>query len=288
MQRVNAEYADRVSSILNNAIDKLSLNGDSAVKTSKLEKSLEALKVATLSVLFQDETVRSDVHKFECEQRTKSNELCRLQAKLCNMREARETRRAELDTELSALKMQFDGIRHQLVSEQDSREQKEISALESLQTSFEKEFEAMKNEKNELLKEHTDARSSYVENELSIRTRISTLKTDIQKQRLDYETLSQSKLTDIESVRRHLEQQKRQQYELENHFKLIDTNNTMKAQEEEQLRKVAELEVLAAALLCDGAIALQKVWRGMKDRKLIATMKSKRSKKGDKLNKKKK
>ena len=58
-------------------------------------------------------------------------------------------------------------------------------------------------------------------------------------------------------------------------------------QEEEQLKKVAALEDMAKALLDDGAIALQKVWRGSKDRKLVASMTSKQSKKGGKSKKKK-
>jgi tetrahydromethanopterin S-methyltransferase subunit A len=110
---------------------------------------------------------------------------------------------------------------------------------------------------------------------------------EIEKLRYDHEIVSKAKLTDIESIRAKLEQQKKEQRALENHFKMVDLNNAMKLQEEEQLRKVAALEDIAKVLLDDGAIALQKVWRGSKDRKLVATMKSKQSKKGGKSKKRK-
>ncbi|KAL3757324.1 hypothetical protein ACHAWU_008485 [Discostella pseudostelligera] len=287
MQRANAEFADRVSNILNDAIGKLSLNSDGSPETSTLGKNLEALKIATLSVLFQDETLRTDIHKFECEQSTKNDELCRLQTKLRTMREAREERRAELDNELSVLRKLFNEKQQQLAHEQGLSEQSEVLALGSQQSLFENELEALKQEQQELLKQQADARSSYTENESNIRTNISRLRTEIHQLSYDHEIVSKAKLTDIETIRANLEQQKKEQRELENHFKMVDLNNAMKMQEEEQLKKVAALEDMAKALLDDGAIALQKVWRGSKDRKLVASMKSKQSKKGGKSKKKK-
>lgn len=287
MQRANAEYADRVSNILNDTVGKLSQISDGSPETSTLGKNLEALKVATLSVLFQDETLRSDIHKFECEQSTKHDELCRLQTKLRTMREAREERRAELDNELSVLRTQITEKQRQLAHEQGLSEQREVLASGLQQTSFENEFEVLKQEKQELLKKQADARSSCTDTESNICTNISRLKMEIEKLRYDHEIVSKAKLTDIESIRAKLEQQKKEQRALENHFKMVDLNNAMKLQEEEQLRKVAALEDIAKVLLDDGAIALQKVWRGSKDRKLVATMKSKQSKKGGKSKKRK-
>lgn len=52
--------------------------------------------------------------------------------------------------------------------------------------------------------------------------------------------------------------------------------------------QVLELEKKAEALLDNGATGLQKLWRGLKDRKLVSKMKSKKKKgKGGKKKKKK-
>ncbi len=287
MQQVNAEYAERVSTILNKAIVGLSQSSDGSAETLQLVKNLDALKTATMSAVLQDETLRSDIHKFECELSTKNDELCGLQSKLGTMREARSERRTELDNELSILRTTFNEKQREMVKEHDLIEQSELSELRRQQTSFEEEFEVMNEKKQGLLKQRTDAKLSFTEKESNIRCNISRLKLDIQKFSQDHETASRAKLSDIASIQNQLEQQKKQQRKIENHFKMVDLNNVMKEQEEEQLRKVAELEEMATALLSDGAIALQKVWRGSKDRKLVATMKCKQSKKGGKSKKKK-
>jgi chromosome segregation ATPase len=286
MQRVNTEYADRVSTILEKAIVGLSRISDGSAETLKLVKNLEALR-ATVSVLFQDETLRPDIHKLECELSTKNGELRRLQSKLDTMREARSERRAELDNELSVLRTTFDEKQSEMVKEQDLIEQRELSELRRLQTSFEEEFKGMNEKKQRLLKQSADAILSFTEKESSIRCNISRLNLDIQKLSQDHETASKAKVSDIASIQTQLEQLKKQQRKIENHFKMVDLNNKMKEQEKEQLRKVDELEEMATALLCDGAIALQKVWRGSKDRKLVGTMKSKQPTKGGKSKKKK-
>lgn len=296
MHRANAEYADRVSNILSNAIGKLSMRSDDSAETfgcvrstknDELCRLLEKLCTMRKSALFQDESLRSDIHKYECEQRTKNNELSRFQTKLCTMRQAREDRRAELDKELSLLRAQFNEMQHRMAKEQELVEQGELSDLSNQQTLFEKEVEAMMQEKQVLLKQLADSNYSFTEQESSIRSNISRLMFDIQKLSCDHDAASKTKLSDIDSIRAHLEQQRMQQRKLEKHFKMVDLNNAMKQHEEEQLRKIAELDDMATSLLGNGAIALQKVWRGSKDRKLVATIKSKQAKKSGKSKKKK-
>ena len=59
---------------------------------------------------------------------------------------------------------------------------------------------------------------------------------------------------------------------------MIDMNRAKTKQEDEQLRAVDVLEKNAMSLLCDGAVALQKLWRGRKDRALAAAEKNKKTK----------
>ena len=75
---------------------------------------------------------------------------------------------------------------------------------------------------------------------------------------------------------------------MEERFNRVDRYSVIKKQKEEQLRTVNELEEKATVLLNKGAVGLQKLWRGGKERELVAKMKSKKKKKGGKSKKKKK
>ncbi len=59
---------------------------------------------------------------------------------------------------------------------------------------------------------------------------------------------------------------------------MTDMNRAKAKQEDEQLRAVDELEQNAMSLLCDGDVALQKLWCGRKDRALAAAEKIRRLK----------
>ena len=65
---------------------------------------------------------------------------------------------------------------------------------------------------------------------------------------------------------------------LQNHFDLIDENERIRLEEEATLRRVIELEQEADRILNHGATQLQKLYRGMRDRAVVAQLKSKKSK----------
>jgi hypothetical protein len=101
----------------------------------------------------------------------------------------------------------------------------------------------------------------------------------MQKRLHDYEAVAKAKQTDIDAVGLQLGQQKALRLEYENHFTKVDMNKANRKQEDERLRAVHKLEQRAVSLLCDGAVALQKLWRGRKDRALAAAVKNKKAKK---------
>mmetsp|Transcript_17879 Transcript_17879/g.32323 ORF Transcript_17879/g.32323 Transcript_17879/m.32323 type:complete len:297 (+) Transcript_17879:72-962(+) len=288
MQRVNAEYANRVTKVLDNAIGSLkNCSDDGAAQfDSCLVDELESLRneisdTLTLT-LVDDESLRSDIRKFECERSTSEEAFVKLRTKLRNMREEREERRVELEDELSELKKVFDEKKISLVKEQDLKDQSELTELESQREIFEKEWKVLEEKRDEVCMQYEGISHCYTIKESKLQDTIASLKMDIQKLSQDHETAISIEYTAIESERTQLEQHKKRRCGLDDHFKRVDVNNAIKKREEEQLRMVCELEEKAMALLDDGAIGLQKLWRGVKERELVAKMKSKKKKKGGK------
>ena len=275
--------AKLVTTVLNNAIHSFSLGGDDIAPTANLVQIVEAIRTEialSLSLtLLQEESLRSDLIKFECEQSTKNDELTAKTKKLWEMRKEREERRVELENELSGLKNLFDDKRHEMDDMHKLREEKVLKELESQRATFDREVDVLKGKKNELVKQHNDQRAAFADKELNLRANISSLKIDMQQRSHDHEVVVKEKQMDIEAVWAQLGEQNAQRLELEEHFKMIDMNRAKAKQEDEQLRAVDELEQNAMSLLCDGAVALQKLWRGRKDRALAAAEKNKKTKK---------
>jgi hypothetical protein len=206
----------------------------------------------------------------------------KLQVKLKGMREEREERRTELSNELSELKNVFEEKRGALVEDQHAKEQMELSDLAAQREAFEKEWIALEEKRDEVSKQYQNNCRHYADEKSSLHATVSSLKTDIEKIKNDHKVEMTVKQKEVESGQAQLEQQKGRRLELEEHFSRVDANNAIKKQEEEKLRMAK-----ATALLDKGATGLQKLWRGMKERALVAKMKSKaKKKKGGKKKKK--
>ena len=275
--------AKRVTTVLNNTIQSLSLGGHDTAHTASLVQNLEAIRTemaTSLSLtLLQEESLRSDLIKFECEQSTKNDELSVLQTKLSCMRKAREERRVELENELSGLNKLSDEKRHVMVDMHKLKEESVVRELESQRATFDREVDALKEKKDEFAEQYINQRAAFADKELKLGANISSLNIDTQKRVHDYEALAKAKQTDIDTVQLQLGQQKALRLELENHLTKVDMNKTNRKQEGERFRAVHELEQNAVSLLCDGAVALQKLWRGRKDRALVKNKKTKKKKK---------
>ena len=307
MKRINLEYANRVTSTLNKAIDSL---GD-----SELANDLANLRDNTRHTLSltcqEEEALRSDTRRYSCEQSTKHEELIRLEKKLAAMQEEREERRTELQDTLSEIKTQFDSRYQALVREQD--EKSEEAELETQRIDFKAEYEALQTTKSEASKQSEEQQSRYANEESQLLTTISSLKSSLHQLSSDHEESTLAKQTQIEELQGQFEQENKRRIELEEHFKRVDLDNARKKAEDDKINEVSivetcelnlpqlhvenlnmhisfqvlELEKKAEALLDNGATGLQKLWRGLKDRKLVSKMKSKK-KKGKSGKKKKK
>mmetsp|Transcript_41320 Transcript_41320/g.86738 ORF Transcript_41320/g.86738 Transcript_41320/m.86738 type:complete len:297 (-) Transcript_41320:540-1430(-) len=295
MQRINAEYANRVAKVLDNTIGSLkscSDEVDDEFDSSRLVHELQTLRTEifdTLTLtLVEDESLRSDTRKFQCERSTKNDELVKLQRKLLDMREEREERRVELEQELQDL---HNVLQTKLVCMSEEREERKAKTEHELNT-ISKDAQVkratLEGKRDEVRTQREAQRHSYADEEAQLRDVISSLKFDKQNLSHDHDAAMSILNTTMEMERSQLEQQKERRYALEEHFKLVDMNKAVIKKDEDQLRRVSELEEKAAALLDNGAVSLQKLWRGVKERELVAKMKSKKKKKGKKGGKKKK
>jgi chromosome segregation ATPase len=276
--------AESVTAVLDQAIHSiLSLGGDDNVRLVLNLESIRNDMSSSLSLTQnQEELLRRDIIKLECEESTENDELTRLQTKLSSMRQERDERRIELQNESTALSTQVDEKRHNILEMQSLKEQAVLKEMESQRARFNVDMDALNEKKNELTMQYSDTRNSFAEKERCLEASISTLKLDMQKTVHSFEATAKEKRVEVDAITREIARQAMHICELENTIKLISLNNIAKREEEKKLNELKEVEKKAMSLLGRGATALQKVWRGRKARNIVTELKTKKSKKGKK------
>ena len=292
MKRVNTEYSNRVKDAIDSSVCLLKNGSTDDSIAIDLVDDLKLLLVQIsdkLGITANDENVfRSDRTRFDCEQSTKIKELDRLETKLESMRQERQDRRDELEEEMEEVTMVFDEKKAALNQEQQEKERSEILELESQRMISAKEL-AVLTEKNDNLVAANEKQimAVYAEEKTCQQTIVDKINIDIQTLQL-FELEIASTKADVKSAEAKLKQEQQCRIALEEHFARVDANNAVKKLEDDCLRRVLKFESKASALLVDGAIALQKLFRGARDRAFVAKMKSKKKKKGGKGGKEKK
>ena len=293
MKRVNTEYSNRVKDAIDSSVCLLKNSSTDDSIAIDLVDDLKLLLVQIsdkLGITANDENVfRSDRTRFDCEQSTKIKELNRLETKLESMRQERQDRRDELQEEMEELTTIFDEKKAALNLEQQEKERSEILELESQRMISAKEL-AVLTEKNDNLVAANEKQimAVYAEEKTCQQTIVDKINIDIKTLSCNHELDIASTKADVKSVEAQLKQEQQRRIALEEHFARVDANNAVKKLENDCLRRVLKLESKASALLDDGATALQKLFRGTRDRALVAKMKSKKKKKGGKGGKGKK
>ncbi|KAL9190767.1 hypothetical protein ACHAXT_000473 [Thalassiosira profunda] len=289
MNQVNAVYADRVGGVLDDAIESLKAVSEDGAEVANGLEALKAEATDTLRLTCQEAaSLRSDVCRFGVEEGTKNDDLVKLEAKLRDMREERQERRDELESERDELKIVFEDKSKTLLKKQAATETSEQKSLEAQRSAFDEERKALDEKTAALSKQYDEQRRRYDEEESRMREKISSLTTDIQELTNEHETAMAAKQAEMESVRSDLKEQTTRRQELTEHFARVDLDNLAKEEEEEKLRVVRELNENADKVLDDGATALQRLWRGIKERAAIAKMRSKKKKGKGKAGAKKK
>ncbi|KAL3790317.1 hypothetical protein HJC23_002943 [Cyclotella cryptica] len=296
MQRVNAEYASRVASAFDNATFELRneecpIDASSTPLNLQIADEFELLKsqvVEILSLTYEEEQeLRSDILKFDCETATKSEDLARCQRRLRFDREDRQERRDELENELLALNKVLEDKLSSLKKGHELELVRELEQEELDWQLFNEEMNAMQTQREELRRQLQEQKENHAKVESALRDGISLLTLNIENVSAENKAIMSAKEKEVETLQSILEQQKKRRCELEEHFAKVDENNAAKKREEEALQRVADISKRARELLDNGAVQLQRIFRGKRDRALVAKLKSKSNKKGGKSKRKK-
>jgi len=275
---------ESVTAVLDQAIQSiLSIGGDDNVRLVQNLESIRNEMSSSLSLTqHQEELLRRDIIKFECEESTEKDELSRLQKKLSSMCQERDERRIELQNEATALSALVDEKRRNIIEMQSLKEQAVLKEMESQRARFNVDIDALNEKKNELTMQYSDTRNAFAENERCLEASISILKVDMQRTVHSFETAAKEKQLEVDTITAEITQQKKHISEFKNTVKMINLTNIAKREDEKKLDEMKAVEKKAWSLLGKGATALQKIWRGRKARNIVTELKAKKSKKGKK------
>ena len=247
MQRVTADYSDKVTSILDDSIQALKDCSDDE-DANRLSNNLESLRTMTAQTfslaMAEDERLRCDIRNYSCEESTKNDELVRLQSKLDERQQERKERRLELEEELASLKSIYNEKLSNMTNDQEETELQLNAELESKSQVFKAEYEELSKKRDTLLQQLEDEKNRHAKEESQLQTSISTLKQSIQQLTSEHELIKTTKQTSIKSIQSDIEQQNERMTQLVEHFEMVDDNNAKKLEEQEKLNLVSVVIVV--------------------------------------------
>ena len=297
MQKVNAEYSNRIAYVFDSTIAALrndkggyGTNNELGLKIASQFELLKSQVSDILSYTFeQEQDLRSDVRRFNCETSTKSDELAKLETRLVAIREEQKERQTELKLELSQLKKNLDAKIDKLMKEQDNEMEKNAEMERSDDRKFSLEMSQLKAQKDELLKLLGKQKEILSKEQTELRDANSALALELSVTTSRNEALISTKKKEVEGLQNIIEQQKKRRIELEEYFARVDRNKEAETLEEEALQRFADIAKKAQELLDNGAAQMQKLYRGVRDRALFrqrkkSSKKNSKSKKGGKKN----
>lgn len=278
MLRVNAEYSARISTAFDNAI--ATLRNDNADELADQMHLLKEQAEDFLSFTFEKEQeLLCDTRRFEVETSTRLDELAKRKKRLGAARDEQKERRDELNSELSELKSELQDKMETLRTEQALRMQLTESSEQQEMEAFDKEMTELLKQRDELLKQLEEEKQAHTDLESKLRDTNSALARELARVVSEDKVLISSKKSSLDALTAEVQEQMKIRKELEEHFERVDENNVVKKREEEALQRVADISKRAQKLLDNGAIQIQKLYRGMRDRAVVQKLK-KASKKG--------
>mmetsp|Transcript_16057 Transcript_16057/g.33689 ORF Transcript_16057/g.33689 Transcript_16057/m.33689 type:complete len:127 (+) Transcript_16057:414-794(+) len=125
MERLTLDCASKVAKIFDTTISELKECNDAPIGlVNEIEALRDQIRETLSRTLEQEESLRSDIIKYNCEWKTNSEEVAKLTKKLNSLRKEREERRLELEKELEELKRDFDAKKKELNDKQELEEKK--------------------------------------------------------------------------------------------------------------------------------------------------------------------
>jgi chromosome segregation ATPase len=296
LQRINFEYIRRISSVFDGTIKairvddndltrvKASSNEQENVLGVELADQLELLKGQVsdfLSLTFEEERqLSSETRRWNCEAASRNEELVKLQHRLRMSREERRERCQELEKEFSDLNKILEEKLEALKNQQDQVVAKDVEMEQSEMRHFNDDINQLQNQRDGLSKQLEEQMKAWRQIEEQMKATNSSLALELAQTNATDKAKLREKMFEMQAITSKLEMQRKRRAELEEHFARVDENNAAKKREEEALQRVAEIMIKAQELLDNGATAMQKLYRGMRDRAIVEKMKKASKKKG--------
>lgn len=245
---------------------------------SLLQKHKESLVESLATTVEEDAAHDKALRRYQELYEDAVKEQKELQQRLFIQRTRHDRVTTTLEGNLSTLRNEYDtAVRHHTEREK-AIDQSQDEEIRSILSEHRQQMDALSTQKaaleiqlNQTIVQYKDEEDGLVAKRLELQDVIdsgSTSHTEKMKK-------IQSQADDCE---RRMDAEAKERERLQNHFDLIDENERIRLKEEAILQRVVELEEEADRILNHGATQLQKLYRGMRDRAVVAKLKGKKSK----------
>lgn len=245
---------------------------------SLLEQHRESMVESLATTVEEDAAYDKALRRYQELYEDAVKEQKELQQRLSIQRTRHGRVSTTLEGNLSTLRNEYDTAVSHHAEREMAVDQSQDEEIRSIQSEHRQQMDALSTQKaaleiqlNQILIQYKDEEDGLVAERLELQgvidCRSSSHAEKIKK--------VQSQADDC---KRRMDAEAKERERLQNHFDLIDENERIRLEEEARLRRVVELEEEADRILNHGATQLQKLYRGMRDRAVVAKLKSKKSK----------
>ena len=245
---------------------------------SLLQKHRESMAESPATTVEEDAAYDKALRRYQELYEDAIKEQKELQKRLSIQRARHGRVSTTLEEKLSTLQKEHDAaVRHHTQREK-ATDQLQEEEIRSIQSEHQQQMDTLSTQKaaleiqlNQILMKHKAEEDELVAKRLELQ--------DVIDSRSSSHTETMTKIeSQADDCKRRMDAEAKERERLQNHFDLIDENERIRLEEEATLRRVVELEEEADRILNHGATEMQKVYRGMRDRSVVAKLKTKKSK----------
>ena len=216
---------------------------------------------------------RCDTHTTEIDKLTRTQELTEKRQK-----EEETSKR----TELIKLQETYKILHEQQKVERVNFQTREHKMIQQAQEEHSKNQKYMEKELRELEVKLEEVKQTRQKEVTELQTRLENLQDEMEQQNKEFIHRKEEIDESILHLTDKYQTEQRERERLETYFDKIDTNAEICKNEEKIIQRVYDLEIQAESILNHGALQLQKIFRGCRDRAIVAKLKQKKKKKSKK------
>lgn len=233
-----------------------------------------------------EEKQQCDMIKLEDKLSKHRIEQDKLQARLETLQDSYHTKFSQLQNQLSLVKEELLTLQATRTSEEERINHNVDECATAAITKHEEYMKILSHKILDLEKQLKAKVDKHREKELEWREKADQIDEDVRLFLQDCNDEIMKKVDEQKELKHKFDMERDEQAKLQDHFDLIDRDRNIHETEEEILKKVKQAEEEAERMLRNGAVQIQKLFRGKRDRNIFAKIKSKKAK-GSKGKKKK-